>query len=56
MTTITTTKTTIIERGIRTKSMSPVTNVKQQLNAFVDQSNNGRQELGISLFLIVLNS
>lgn len=45
MTTITT-KTTIIERGIRTKSMSPVANVKQHLNAFVDQSNNGRQELG----------
>jgi hypothetical protein len=54
MTTITT-KTTIIERGIRTKSMSPVANVKQHLNAFVDQSNNGRQELGIIFWLFNLS-
>lgn len=39
-------KTTIIERGIRTKSMSPVRNVKEQLHAFVDNSHIEKLELG----------
>lgn len=39
-------RTTIIERGIRTKSKSPAATVKQRLNTFLDNSTADKVELG----------